>query len=101
LFTSVQQVGASSRTRYYERAVMLFKRAVLLLIVEPFLVSTDQMIGDIFTKAVERGAFVKFRNSIMNTHGSLRQQLEEGYRASSGAIRRAIGSAFDAVRGRG
>ena len=32
LYTSVQQDGATSRTRYYERAIMLIKRAVLLLV---------------------------------------------------------------------
>ena len=33
----VQQDGASSRTRYYERATLLIKRAVLLLLFRPLL----------------------------------------------------------------
>ena len=52
--TTSQQVGSSSRTRYYERAVLLFKRAVLLLILSPYLVGTHDMVADMFTKAVDR-----------------------------------------------
>ena len=47
--TTSQQIGSSSRTRYYERAVLLFKRAVLLLILNPVLVKTEHMIADILT----------------------------------------------------
>ena len=44
----VQQEGASARTRYYERAVLLVKRAVLLLIMSVYLIGTDSMSADIF-----------------------------------------------------
>ena len=97
LFQSVQQVGASSRTRYYERAVQLFKRAVLLLIMVPHLVTTDKMIADLFTKAVERVAFIKFRNSIMNVHGSLRENLHRGYNSTVGPVRRLAGALYEAL----
>ena len=90
-FTSVQQDGATSRTRYYERCTEMLKRAVLLLVLVPRLVKTDDMIADIFTKAVEKGSFVKFRNNIMNAHGSLRDRLELSYLCSVGSVRRVIG----------
>ena len=94
-FTTSQQVGASSRTRYYERAVLLFKRAVLLLILTPFLVTTDYMMADIFTKATDKATFIKMRNAMMNVHGSLRGALERGYQLSYGSMRRLAGSLYD------
>ena len=51
LFDQLQQEGASARTRYYERAILLLKRAVLLLIMTPHLVTTDNMLADVFTKS--------------------------------------------------
>ena len=95
--TTSQQVGSTSRTRYYERAVLLFKRAVLLLILFPFQVDTKQMIADIFTKATDKQTFVKMRNKMMNVHGSLKSAVEAGYRISTGHLRRLMGSMYDAL----
>ena len=75
MYDIVQQEGASSRTRYYERATLLIKRTVLLLIAKPYLIRTTDMIADIFTKAVEKNAFVKFRNVIMNVHSGMQAML--------------------------
>eukprot|EP00966_Prymnesium_polylepis_P024245 558478-Prymnesium_polylepis.3 len=36
LYDLVQQEGASNRTRYFERATLLIKRAVLMPILKPF-----------------------------------------------------------------
>ena len=94
-FTTSQQVGASSRTRYHERAILLFKRAVLLLSLSPFLVTTDFMMADIFTKATDKATFIKMRNAMMNVHGSLRGALERGYQLSCGSMRRLAGSLYD------
>ena len=85
LFISVQQEGATSRTRYYERAIMLIKRAVLLRLLVPYLVSTDQMIADMFTKAVEKASFFTYRNEMMNAHHTLRDRLEKGLVCAAGA----------------
>ena len=95
--TTSQQVGASARTRYYERATLLFKRAVLLLILKPYLVGTKDMMADMFTKAVDKPTFVRMRNGMMNIHGGLRSTLERSYNASTGQLRRLIGSAYDCV----
>ena len=75
MHTLVTQEGASSRTRYYERATMLIKRAVLMLLLVPHLISTHCMIADMFTKALDKGSFTKFRDVVMNNHLSLREAL--------------------------
>ena len=90
-FTSVQQEGASSRTRYYERCTEMLKRGVLLLVFAPYLIKTDFLIADLFTKALDKAAFSRFRNSIMTVHGSLRDRLEHSFSCSSGSVRRKIG----------
>ena len=71
----VQHDGATQRTRYYERATMLIKRAILLLLFRPYLIKTSEMVADVFTKALEKGLFVKFRNIVMNCHPNLRDTL--------------------------
>ena len=38
MYTLVTQEGATPRTRYYERATLLIKRAMLMLLLAPFLV---------------------------------------------------------------
>ena len=45
LYDLVQQKGASVSTRYFERATLLIKRAVLMLILKPFLMSTHYMLA--------------------------------------------------------
>ena len=54
---------------------MLIKRAVLKLLLAPYLISTKHMIADIFTKAVDKGLFILFRDIIMNNNVSLREAL--------------------------
>ena len=49
-------------------------QAVMLLLI-PLLVSTKHMIADIFTKAVDKGSFILFRDIIMNNNVSLREAL--------------------------
>ena len=71
----VTQEGATARTRYYERATMLIKRAVLMLLLAPHLISTHCMIADLFTKALDKGSFIKFRDVMMNNHSPLREAL--------------------------
>ena len=62
---------------------MLVKRVVLLLLAAPFLVTTDYMVADIFTKATDKGTFIKMRNYMipMNVNGNLRGSLSEALSA--------------------
>lgn len=90
MFDLIQQDGASVRTRYYERATLLIKRAVLLLINRPFLVKTDYMLADIFTKATDKGTYAKMRNTMMNVHGGLRRNLEMAKVAMRGSGARMV-----------
>ena len=87
-FDGVQQDGATQRTRYYERALLLVKRAVLLLIMVPFLIGTDSMTADILTKPLEKSAFMRHRTIMMNLNGGLRAGLESGLIGASGSVRR-------------
>ena len=87
LFDNVQKEGASTRTRYYERATLLIKRAVLLLILKPYLVSTQYMLADIFTKATEKATFIRLRNRMMNVNSSLRSELMLSLETAHGVVR--------------
>jgi hypothetical protein len=89
-YDGVQQEGATRRTRYYERAVLLVKRAVLLLIMAPFLIGTDSMTADLMTKPLEKTAFFRHRNVMMNLNGGIRAGLEAGMLGASGSVRRVI-----------
>ncbi|KAL1500408.1 hypothetical protein AB1Y20_013065 [Prymnesium parvum] len=66
MFMLVQSNVVSQRTRHFERAATLVRWAVLRLLVRPYLVSTDQMIADVFTKAVEQDVFQRFRELLLN-----------------------------------
>ena len=69
MYLLVTQDGATSRTRYYERATMLIKRAVLMLMLFPYLVKTDKMIADMLTKVLPRPGFQRMRTAVMtNQH---------------------------------
>ena len=57
MYTLVTQEGATTRTRYYERATLLIKRAVLMLLLAPYLIATQFMIADIFTKSLRERLF--------------------------------------------
>ena len=80
----VQQDGASSRTRYYERATLLIKRAVLLRLFRPLLVKTADMVADMMTKALDKASFAKFRNVAMNCNHQLRSSLQSSMTALHG-----------------
>ena len=92
---SVQQEGASVRTRYYERATLFFKRAVLLLILKPLLIKTEDMMADIMTKATDKGTYFKMRNVAMNITSNLRAQLEQSMCALHGTSKQLARQLFN------
>ena len=88
LYKTVHHEGHSARVRHYERATLLFKRAVLLLLLKPYKISDVDMVADILTKAVEKAKFVKMRDFMMNAHCTLRGQLEAGLQTAIGSSSR-------------
>ena len=62
----IQKGGSSQRTRWFERATILVKFAVLKYIIKPMLVGTKFMIADIFTKPVDEETFVYCKQEIRN-----------------------------------
>ena len=91
LYKTVHHEGHSARVRHYERATLLFKRAVLLLLIKPYKISDVDMVADILTKAVEKAKFAKMRDFMMNVHSSLRTQLEAGLCTAIGSSSRMMG----------
>ena len=88
LYKTVRQEGHSARVRHYERATLLFKRAVLLLILSAFKISDLDMAADIFTKPVEKAKFIRMRDYIMNVHSALRGSIEDAMTCAVGASHR-------------
>ena len=64
------------------------KRAILLHILTALRVSTDYMLADIFTKAADKGTFVKMRNVMMNASQHLIPGLKGAMLTLHGATRR-------------
>jgi hypothetical protein len=62
----IKKDGTTSRSRYFERTTMLVKYAVLRLMIAVHLISTNDMMADIFTKAVDKDTFLKFRMWMYN-----------------------------------
>ena len=54
---------------------MLIKRAVLMLLLQPYLIGTTNMIADLFTKALDKGQFssstVRYCRMSGQTYGGL------------------------------
>ena len=62
----ITKPGSTQRTRHFERTTLLVKRLFMLRVVQPVLIRTDDMIGDIFTKALPREKFAKCRSFMLN-----------------------------------
>ena len=58
--------GATKKTRHYEKVTMIVKRLFELLVVAPYLISTEFMVADLFTKAVGSATFYRLRAKLMN-----------------------------------
>ena len=59
MYKAVTKEGTTSRTRYFERATIFVKYAILRRIIKSYLVPTTEMVADIFTKAVDAQTFAK------------------------------------------
>ena len=63
---AVNKDGASQRTRYFERATVLIKYAIMRNLVATTLISTEHMVADIFTKPLDDTKFNKFCHALVN-----------------------------------
>ena len=78
MYDVIIKPGTTARTTHFERATMLVKRLYTLFVLTPFLILTEWMTADIFTKALAKDAFVKFRSNLMNTDASVVLHDDEG-----------------------
>ena len=69
----------------------MIKRAVMLLICKPYLVTTTNMIADIFTKSTDKGTYARARNEIMNVAGGIRRDIENAMACYNGTVQRMLG----------
>ena len=62
--------AAAARTRHYERWVLYGREQYLKRISFPRHVYTKKQIADIFTKALDKTSFLKFRDALLNNPNS-------------------------------
>ena len=62
----VVKEGSTKRTRHYDRSIAIVKRLFMIDVIAPWLVSTDKMVADIFTKALDKETFYRHREYLCN-----------------------------------
>ena len=65
----IKKDGTTERSRYFERTTMFVKYASLRFLVVTKLVSTRDMMADIFTKCVDKDTFLRMRRYLLNLDG--------------------------------
>ena len=63
----IKYPGATKRTVHFDRWLHFARSLALANKVEMFLVGTDDMIGDVFTKALDKTKFLKCRGYLMTS----------------------------------
>ena len=56
----------------------------------PYLVTTDNMLADVFTKATDKGTFMKMRGHLMNINSALRGEIAKSMQHATGELKRII-----------
>ena len=74
---NIKNVGASSRTRHFERWIHIARDQFILLFSQPVWISSASQVADIFTKALEKNMFLKFRAALLNLKFDFTDQLLE------------------------
>ena len=64
--SNVKNVGATARTRHYENWLMYGREQYLNKISTPMWISTTDQVSDIFTKALDKTTFLRFRALLLN-----------------------------------
>ena len=70
----------------------------MLLIVKPYLVKTENMLADIFTKSTDKGTYAKMRNAMMNVHGNLYNGLEKAAAVMRGSNARTLARMIEGLK---
>ena len=63
---SIKNNGTTQRNRHYERWLQYGREQYLDLVSAPLWIGTELMIADIFTKPLDKAAFLKFRAQLLN-----------------------------------
>ena len=63
---SIRNVGATARTRHYENWLAYGQEQFLDLVSTPIWIETTVQVADIFTKALDKTTFLKFRAALLN-----------------------------------
>ena len=61
----IKKPGATARTRHYERWLLYAREQHLDNVSSPVWIDTDKMIGDIFTKPLDKTKFLRFRKAML------------------------------------
>ena len=61
----IKKPGATARTRHYERWLLYTREQYLDNVSRPEWIETDEMVGDIFTKPLDKTKFLKFRKAML------------------------------------
>ena len=62
----VKNPGATKRTVHFDRWLHFARELYLRNAMKPFLTTTDKMMADVFTKAVDKTTFFRCRKYVMN-----------------------------------
>ena len=63
---NITNIGATARTRHYEKWLMYGREQYIHKVSSPTWVTTEHQVADIFTKALDKTTFLKFRALLMN-----------------------------------
>ena len=89
---AVNKEGVSQRTRYFERSTVLIRYAIIKNLVATLLISTEQMVADVFTKPLDETKFDKFCAVLLNTSWGYR-----GFKAKLGRLAKALEKTLNRV----
>ena len=82
---AVNKEGVSQRTRYFERSTVLIRYAIMKNMVATLLISTEQMVADLFTKPLDAVKFDKFCAVLLNIPWGY-----SGFKAKLGRLAKAL-----------
>ena len=89
---AVNKEGVSQRTRYFERSTVLIRYAIMKNMVATLLISTEQMVADLFTKPLDAVKFDKFCSVLLNIPWGY-----SGFKAKLGRLAKALEKTLNRV----